>query len=82
MAVEIERAQEHVGVEGALAEQLRQAALAGAALQLHLPQPVLGVDEPQRHVEVVGGLGEDVRHALAVAHHLDRRRQSCESQCP
>ena len=45
VAVEVERAQEYVGGEGALAEHLRQAALAGAALQLHLPQPVLRVHE-------------------------------------
>ena len=76
VAVEVERAQEHVGGEGALAEDLRQAALAGAALQLHLPQPVLRVHEAERDVEVVDGLGEDVRHALAVAHHLDGLRQA------
>ena len=45
MAVEVERAQEHVGGERALAENLRQAALAGAARQLHLPQAILGVQE-------------------------------------
>ena len=72
MAVEVERAQEDVGGEGAVAEDLRQAALAGAARQLHLPQAVLRVQEPQRAEEVVGGSGKDVRHALAIAHDLDR----------
>ena len=80
MAVKVKRAQENVRAQGALAEDLREAALAGAALQLHLPEPVLRVHEAQRHVEVVGGLGEDMRHALAVAHHLHRHRQAGDGQ--
>ena len=58
-----------------LAEDFRQAPLAGAPLQFHLPQPVLGVDEPERDVKVIGRLGEDMRHCLAVPHHFDGIRK-------
>ena len=71
IAVEVERAQKHIGGEGALAEQLREPALTGAARQLHLPQPILGVQEAERAEHVLHGLRKDVRHALAVAHDLD-----------
>ena len=62
----------HVPIEPerGLAEYLGQAPGAEAALHVHLPQPVLGVDEAQREIGVLKGLGEDVGHGIGVADDL------------
>ncbi len=43
-AGQAERAQEAICLEGRLAEHFRQAAMPNTAVEIHLPQPVLGVD--------------------------------------
>jgi hypothetical protein len=75
VAVEVQGSNEDVGAKGPLSENFRQAPLAGAPLQFHLPQPVLGVDETQRDVEIIGGLGENMRNGLAIPHHFDGFRK-------
>ena len=68
----------HLAVETQphLANQLRQAALADAALGLHLPQPVAGMDPAQRAIGVAQRSGEDVGNGILVPGQLDRRCQS------
>ena len=74
VAEEVERLDKDVGQVGAIAEQLRQAPLGGAARQLHLPQPVLRVHEAERAIKIVSRFSEDMRDALAVAHDFHGRR--------
>ena len=69
--VDPERAQKPVGGPGRGAEDLRQASGADAAVDLHLPQPVLGVDEPEAVHHVLDVLRVDVRHGVAVADDAD-----------
>src|SRR5690606_10042116 len=69
---EAEGAEELVGLDLALAEHLREAARADVPPEVHLPEPLLGVDEPLGEEEVVVGGGHDVRDAPAVA--MDRHR--------
>ena len=54
-----------VGVDLALAEQLRQTPRADPARQLHLPHPLLGVDVALGQEQVVLGIGGDLDHPVA-----------------
>ena len=68
-----EDAHEAVGGEGPRPQNLRQPPGAQAALELHLPQPVLGVNEAEGEIGVAVGARADAHHAVAVAGDLDRR---------
>lgn len=69
-------AQEAIGLQGALAQDLGQAAGRHAALELQLPEPVLGMCVAQGEAGVGIGGGVDVGHAVRVADELDRRCQA------
>ncbi len=71
-----QRAHGHVGRHRGLAEDLGQAPGHQAALVLHLPQAVLGVDVAEAEPGVLRPRREHVRHAVRVAHDVDRRRQA------
>ncbi len=75
LARDAERAHELVDLEGALAEEFRELPVGHAALELHLPQPILRVGVAHGEPAVALALREDVRHALPVAHDLHRRRE-------
>ena len=62
-----ERPDEAVGVELALAEHLGESPGRDVPPDLHLPHPLLGVDEPLGHEQVVHGFGSDVGDARDVA---------------
>ncbi len=66
-----ERPDEAVGVELALAEHLGEAPGRDVAPDLHLPHPLLRVDEPLGHEQVVRGLGSDVGDAGDIANDGD-----------
>jgi len=67
-----QRPQELVGLELAFPEHLGQAPGADVARGVHLPEAVLGVQEPLRHVQVVLGFGIDRWDAYGVSEYLDR----------
>ena len=69
-AREVHRAQEAVAVYRGLAEHLAQPARADPAGELHLPEPVLGVNVALGEEEVVPGRRPHVRHAGVVAENL------------
>jgi hypothetical protein len=77
-AAQTQRAHEAVGIEGARPEHLGEPARADAPIHLHLPQPVLGVDEAQGEMRVLERGGVDMRDAVAVAQHLDLSAQAGE----
>ena len=74
-APQVEGPEEPVRLEGRLAEDLGQRAPGGPPEELHLPQPVRGVEPALGPVEVVLGGGGDVGDGEAVATDGDRRLQ-------
>ncbi len=79
-AAEAEREHQPVGAAQRRSQQLREPAVAHPAVELHLPETVLGVHVALRKEEVVLVAGIDLRHAPAVPQHLDRRDQSRRRQ--
>ena len=75
-ASEPDRPQEPVLRNRRGAEDFRQHPVPDSALELHLPQPVLGVDEAETEERVPLGRREDVRDGVGVAHDLHRSRES------
>jgi hypothetical protein len=75
-AVQSQGAREAIHRQRHLAQHLAQAARAHAPLQLHLPQPVLGVDVALSKEKVILVLGVDMRHSPAVADDLHRTVQT------
>ena len=73
-----ERAHDAIGLQrvGVLAHQLGQPAGGDVAAQVHLEEPVLGVDVALRVEQVARGVGVDLRDAARVAQHLDVGRQA------
>jgi hypothetical protein len=67
---EAHRAGDAVELEGALADQLRETSVTGAAPELHLEEAVLGVYVAlgEEHVPLVPG--EDLRYPVAVSQDL------------
>ena len=53
--------------------------MADPALELHLPESILGVNETEAEERVALRQGEDVRDGVGVAHDLDRPRQSLDA---
>ena len=76
-AVEAQRAQEPVGLDGGLAHHRREPRLADPALQLKLPEPVLRVDVAHGEGAVLGRSGKDVGDRVGVADYLHRRIEAC-----
>ena len=74
--VDVVAAQDFVDADGALAENLGQAPLRGAAKLRHLPQTVLGMGKAQREVDIFIRGPEDMGHIGIVAHNLDRGRNA------
>ena len=81
-ARDAERAHEAIDVVGTLAEEFRQPALRDAALEFHLPEPVLRMDVAHREPAVALVRRADVRHAFVVAHDLDRRAHALDARFP
>ncbi len=79
-ASESDRAEKAVLRERGCAENLREAPVADAPLQLHLPEPVLRVHvaEAEERVQLVRGV--DVRNRVGVADDVDRRREPQDGQ--
>ena len=67
-----QRAHQPVDRQALLAGELGDPAGEGAAVEVHLPEPVLAVAEALGEPEVGGGGGLDVRHAPAIAPHPHR----------
>ena len=68
-AADAERPHQPVDRQPLLPGHLGDLALDRAAVEVHLPEPVLGVDEALGEVEVALGVGLDVGNAPAVAPH-------------
>ena len=81
-AREAQDADEPVGIERDSAEDLREPAAGGAALELHLPQAILRMHIPLGEEQVRCRLCRDVRHAPAVTDHLDRATQRRNARMP
>ena len=64
-----EGADEGVGADLALAEQLGEPPARHVPAEVHLPEPVLGVHIALRHEQVAGAAGQDLRDAGLVAVH-------------
>ncbi len=79
-AMPAEGADEAVTVEGGAAEDLGQPAGADAPPELHLPEPILRVNEPlgKEQVVLVGGI--DVGDSQRIAVDLDRLLQAGRGQ--
>ena len=69
------RAQVLVGVQARLPNKLCEAPRCDVPVEVHLPEPVLGVHVALREEQVLGGVGVDVGDAVGVAHHGDGRGQ-------
>ena len=78
-SVEAEPARQHVLGDGGLAHELRPSSARPSAVVLHVPQPILGVDESLGEERVVEGSGPRVRDTLAVPPDVDGARQAPES---
>ena len=61
-----------VGFQGRRPEELGQFTGGGSSLQVHLEEPVLGMQEPQRHGRVGTGGRADRRHTEGVALDFNR----------
>ena len=68
-------ADEAVGLQGVLAEDLREPAGRDVAAEVHLEEALLRVDEALGAHQVVVGVGVDLRDAVRVAHDLHRGGQ-------
>ncbi len=73
--VEPERAHEAVGRQRRPAHDLGQAPGADPPLELHLPEPVLGVDEAEGEDRILQARRLDMRDRPLIAHDRDRRSQ-------
>ena len=62
--------------------QFRQSARAKTTLQIHLEQPILGMDKTKRHVEIMPAAGQDRGDAMSVTYHADRAFQSRQREAP
>ena len=60
LAVQTQRAHEAIARQRRRAEDLRQTSGAQPPLELHLPEPVLGMDEPEREARIEGTVRPDV----------------------
>jgi len=69
--VQADRAEETVGHERRLAQNLRETPVAEPALELHLQESILRVDVAETEVCVPFAPRADVRHAIAVAPDFD-----------
>jgi hypothetical protein len=78
----IERAEEAVEGNGRRTEDFRQSPLPRASQHIHLPEPVLRVNVTGSEHEIVLVGCAKVRHAVAVAHDIDRLVQSNDAKCP
>ena len=79
-APEADGAKEAILVNSGGAENLRKAAVADAALELHLPQPVLRVHESQAEQRVGHGRRENMRNGVGVTNDVDGRRRPAHRQ--
>jgi hypothetical protein len=61
-------------------EHLREGALRGASHELHLQEPVGGLEVPRREEHIRVAAAVDVRHPEAVAEHLDVGRRPREGR--
>ena len=75
-----ERPDERVLLDGRRAEELRQRARAGVPVDLHLPEPLRGVQVALGHEEVVGVVGRDLGDPVLVAEDRRGRVQAGEAQ--
>ena len=75
-AAEADRAQKTILRQRRRAQHLRQPAVSDAALQLHLPQPILRVHVAEAEERVRLVRREDVRDGVGVADDVDRRRDA------
>ena len=71
--IDTEGAQELVGGQAGLADQLGKPGLADPPLHLKLPEPILRVDVAHGEGAVPGRLGVDVGDGMGVADDLHRR---------
>ena len=68
MAGEVERAQEDVELERTITKDFGEPALARSAHHFHLPQPILGMGEPEAPIKIGRACACDVRHRIPVPH--------------
>jgi len=61
-----------IGVQRHLAKKLAQATGGSAAVDFHLPEPVLGMDKALGKEEIVKVIGVNMWDTPAVTHNLDR----------
>ncbi len=80
--IEPERAHEAIGRQRCRADDLGQPAGADPPLELHLPEPVLGMDEAEREHRIQEAPRLDVRDRPPIAHHRDRRRHPRNPDLP
>ncbi len=63
---------------GAVAEKFGEPPGAKAAARLHLPQPVLGVNEAEREIGILGRGCDDMRDAPGIAQNVHLRGETGE----
>ena len=79
-APESDRPQKAILRHSGGAEDLRQSAVSDAALEFHLPEPILGVHVSQPEQRIGQRRRENVRDGVGVAHDLDRRGNPGDGQ--
>ena len=77
-----ERTEKPVGVPSRRAEDLREAPRADAAIDLHLPESVLSMREPQAEHYVSDVFRIDVRHGVPIPNDADRGGQARQFNGP
>jgi hypothetical protein len=81
-AVEAPGAEEPVLGKRGLPQDLGEAPLAHPALELHLPEPLLGVNIALGEEEVLQAPRPDAHHALSVPNHLHRGGKALQAHPP
>ena len=77
-----ERTEKSIGVPGRRAEDLREAPRTDAAIDLHLPESVLSMREPQAEHYVSGVFRIDVRHGVLIPNDANRGGQARQFDGP
>ena len=75
-------AEHPVDRHGGEPEDLRQAPHRRASFDVHLPETVLRLDEPERHQEIVIVPGIDLRDSERISNDRDRILQSFQQEGP
>ena len=76
--VDCHGAQPAIGTDGGFAKHFRQPPLPGHAIDLHLPQPLLSMNETESGGSIRAGGSLDMGNAVCIAGYRHRPRQPCD----